>query len=318
MRRETGGRCASAVIFLCLLGACGPSSTGYQGYVEGEFVYVASSQAGRLEAVFVERGDEVEPGALLFRLEATLEAEALDHAARELAAAEARLADLRVGRRPEERAVVRAQLAQSRAMARNAEEQLERTRRLFEAGAVSEAQLDESRAAAESAVARVAELERQLEVAALPGRAQQIAAAEAQVEAARATLAQAEWRLAEKSPRAEEAARVFDVVYREGEWVPAGRPVLRLLPEDHVKIRFFVPEAALSSIRVGQVVKVECDGCAPGLSATVRYVSAEAEYTPPVIYSQETREKLVFMVEAWPSPEVAPSLHPGQPVTVQP
>ncbi|WP_028079269.1 HlyD family secretion protein [Solimonas soli] len=306
------------VVAAMLLSACGRAPPAYQGYVEGEFVYVASSQAGRLEALAVRRGDSVQAGAPLFRLEATLEAAARQQAARQFGAAQAQLADLQTGKRAPEVAVVRAQLAQALAAARNAAEQLRRDQALIDTGAVARAQLDASRAQADSAAARVDELRRQLEVAGLPGREQQLAAAAAQAEAARAALAQADWRLAEKTLAAPDAGRVYDTLYRKGEWVAAGSPVVRLLPPGNIKLRFFVPERALGALRVGQGVRLHCDGCARDVAATIRYVSSEAEYTPPVIYSNETRDKLVFMVEAWPAPQDAAQLHPGQPVTVSP
>jgi HlyD family secretion protein len=98
--------------------------------------------------------------------------------------------------------------------------------------------------------------------------------------------------------------------------VPAGSPVVRLLPPANVKIRFFVPEPVVGSLRSGQKVALRCDGCEAAVTAAVTYVASEAEYTPPVIYSNETRAKLVFMIEARPAPGQAQSLHPGQPVTV--
>jgi HlyD family secretion protein len=109
---------------------------------------------------------------------------------------------------------------------------------------------------------------------------------------------------------------VEDRLRRPGEWVEAGGVVLSLLPPENVKVRFFVPEPLLGAMRVGQRVGLRCDGCPDDLSGTVRFIAPEAEYTPPVLYSVESRAKLVFMVEAWPDPGTA--LHPGQPVDVDP
>jgi HlyD family secretion protein len=105
-------------------------------------------------------------------------------------------------------------------------------------------------------------------------------------------------------------------MYRSGEWVPAGSPVVRMLPPENIKVRFFVPEAVLSSLSLGHKVAIRCDSCAADISASIRYISNQAEYTPPIIYSNDTRSKFVFMVEARPQPADAVKLHPGQPVQV--
>ena len=94
---------------------------------------------------------------------------------------------------------------------------------------------------------------------------------------------------------------MFDTLYREGEWVAAGSPVVRMLPPQNVKVRFFVPQAIVGGLAHGRAVAIQCDGCGADIPATLTYVSNEAEFTPPVIYSNETRSKLVFMVEARPS-----------------
>jgi HlyD family secretion protein len=134
------------------------------------------------------------------------------------------------------------------------------------------------------------------------------------VRAARAQLEQAEWRLGELSQAAPKAGRVIDTLYRPGEWVAAGAPVISMLPPDNVKVRFFVPEPQLGAIQIGDEVQVDCDACAPDLVAEISFIAPEAEYTPPVIYSREMRAKLVYMVEA--KPRQTDSLRPGQPVDV--
>jgi HlyD family secretion protein len=106
-------------------------------------------------------------------------------------------------------------------------------------------------------------------------------------------------------------------MYREGEWVPAGSPVLRMLPPENVKVRFFVPQTLVGALAIGQNVVLHCDGCTANVPAKITFISPEAEYTPPIIYSNETRSKLVFMIEARPAPDKAVGLHPGQPVEVR-
>ncbi|MBS1767170.1 MAG: HlyD family efflux transporter periplasmic adaptor subunit [Acidobacteria bacterium] len=304
-----------AIIFPILLVGCGHSARRYQGYVEGEFVNVAPSQAGRLDHLAVSRGDEVAQGAPLFALECAQETAARQQAADQLKAAQAQLADLRLGKRPPEVEAVRAQLAQAVAQQRNLTAQLNRDEAQFKQQLISAAQMDQSRAASESADASVRELKSQLAVVQLPGREDQIRAQEAAVAAAKAALDQADWKLAQKSVAAPKAGLVQDTLYREGEWVAAGSPVARLLPPGNVKVRFFVPETEVGSLRPGQAVAIRCDGC-PDLDGRITFISTQAEFTPPVIYSENTRSKLVFMVEARPAPADGLKLHPGQPVAV--
>uniref|UniRef100_UPI0005702C6C HlyD family secretion protein n=1 Tax=Verrucomicrobium sp. BvORR106 TaxID=1403819 RepID=UPI0005702C6C len=152
-------------------------------------------------------------------------------------------------------------------------------------------------------------------VAKLGGRPDAIAAAQSGVKAARDQLAGAEWRLKEKSQASPATGRVEDTLYEAGEWIPAGTPVVTLLPPENVKIRFYVPETRLARLAKGSSVEIRMDG-ATSVQATVSFVSNQAEYTPPVIYSREIREKLVFLCEARPKPEDAAKLHPGQPVEV--
>ena len=305
------------IALMLALGLAGCSRTAqnrFQGYVEGDFVQVATSESGRLDRLAVAKGDAVEAGVPLFGLEAVPEAAALRQAQAQLAAAAAQLQDLQSGKRPLEVDVIRAQLDQARAEAKKAAAERERDTAQLASGGIAQAQLDRSQAAADAAAARVLELERQHAVAGLPARDDQIRAQQAQVAAAQALVEQAEWRLGQKTVAAPVAGLVFDTLYQPGEWVAAGRPVVRLLPAGNVKIRFFVPETALGRLGIGQVLQVRCDGGAAEIPAIITYISTEAEYTPPIIYSNETRSKLVFMVEARPDNGV--NLHPGQPVEV--
>jgi HlyD family secretion protein len=294
------------LVAAALAAGCGREARDvFQGYAEAEYVDVATSEPGQLERVAVAKGDAIEAGAPLFALEAAREAAAVRQAQEQLAAAQAQLQDLRQGKRPPELA---------RAEATRAAAERERDAAQFASGGIAQAQVDRSQAAADAAAARVRELERQLDVAQLPARADQIAAQQALVAAAQAAVDQAAWRLGQKTVAAPVAGKVFDVLYQPGEWVAAGRPVVRLLPPGNVKIRFFVPETALGALAVGQALAVRCDGCADDIPAKIAYISPEAEYTPPIIYSNETRSKLVLMVDARPLDGA--NLHPGQPLEV--
>lgn len=315
MRRILITAC-SLIVAGWLSGCARHDDNAYQGYIEGEYVYLGSSQAGKLTQLSVARGQTVKADAALFALDPVDETAALGQAQQQLAAARAQLADIETGKRVPEVNVNRAQLAQAVANARKASLQLTRDETQFSAGGIAKAQLDDSRANADATAAQVRELTSQVEVARLPGRSQQIAAQHAQIAAAVAVVAQAQWKLDQKRVNAPADGLVYDTLYRIGEWVPAGSPVVQMLPPQNVKVRFFVAEKVVGGLAPGRDVTIHCDGCAADVPAKITYVSNEAEYTPPVIYSNESRTKLVFMIEAHPSVADATKLHPGQPVTV--
>jgi HlyD family secretion protein len=300
-----------------LLGCSHSRIDTFQGYIEGEFVYLASSQPGHLEHLAVTRGQQVDLGALLFSLEATQERAEQHQAQQQLAAARATLADLETGKRPPEIGVIRAQLTQAEAAAQKSAQQRERDEAQYRSGGISREQLQSTLALASSDAAHVRELQSQLDVARLPGRQQQLKSQSGQVEAAQAVLAQADWRVEQKTVVAPKAGLVYDTLYREGEWVAAGNPVVRMLPPQNIKVRFFVPETLLGKLTLGGKIDLKCDGCTAAIPATITYVSSDAEYTPPVIYSNDTRAKLIYMIEAHPTPEDAAKLRPGQPLEVQ-
>jgi HlyD family secretion protein len=287
-----------------------------QGYVEGEFVYVASPLAGALENLHVERGAQVEAGDPLFELDSTPERAALEEARRRLAQGRATWEDLKKGKRPTEIAALEAQLKEAKAAFVYSEAELVRQERLARTNAIAASDLDLARSRRDQDRQRVAQLESDLQTAQLGSRADQIVAAEANVRALEAALAKAEWDLGQKRQAAPQAALVFDTLYREGEWVAAGRPVVALLPPQNIKVRAFVPEPRIGAIRVGQPAQVIVDGVREPCAGKVSFISPQAEFTPPVIYSQESRAKLVFKVELVFDPETAAKLHPGQPVDV--
>jgi HlyD family secretion protein len=204
-----------------------------------------------------------------------------------------------------------------RAQAVLATSELARTQQLVSQGFLSPSKLDDARAASRQADARVAELNAALRVARLPSRNDERAAADALADAARAALAQQQWREQQTQQRAPAEAQVADTFYRVGEWVNAGQPVVSLLPATAIKARFFVPEAELGTLKVGQNVELRCDGCGAPLPARIDFIATRAEYTPPVIYSNAQRARLVFMVEARPAASDAARLKPGQPLDVR-
>src|SRR5437660_3322650 len=245
-------RAAGALILLLLLGSCSdPPKNRFQGYVEGEFVYVASPLAGTLESLQVRRGDQVKAGDPLFALDETPE-----KAARE----------------------------QIEAALVHSEAEYARQDKLFHTGVAATQDLDRARSTRDQDKRR---------------------------------LTQTDWSFLQKRRSAPQAGLVYDTLYRQGEWVAAGKPVVVLLPPQNIKVRAFVPETRVGSIHYGDEVRVAADGVRDPFVGKVSYISPRAEYTPPVIYSRESRAKLVFMVESVFDPQVAANLHPGQPVDVQ-
>lgn len=311
------GRVAGFAL-LSLAAGCGrPHPEHVQGYVEGEFVYVASPYAGAVESLQVQRGAQVKAGDALFVLESVAEKAARDEAERRLAQARANLEDVKKGRRPTEIESIEAQLSQAKAAREHSLREFTRQQRLAGTGAVSDEDIDRARLAHDQDLQRVTQLEADLKTARLGARVDQVAAAEAEAHAREAALAKAEWDFAQKRQKAAQAGLVFDTLYREGEWVAAGRPVVVLLPPQNIKVRAFVPETRIGAVHPGIPVQVRVDGVSEPFTGKVSYISPQAEYTPPVIYSQENRSKLVFMIEAVFDPAVAARLHPGQPVDVQ-
>src|SRR6266481_2932336 len=245
-------RGAGALILLLLLDSCSdPPKNRFQGYVEGEFVYVASPLAGTLQSLQVRRGDQVNAGDPLFALDETPEKAARDQ--------------------------IKAALVLSEA-------EYSRQNQLFRTGVAAAQDLDRARSARDQDERR---------------------------------LTQTEWSFLQKRQSAPRAGLVYDTLYREGEWVAAGKPVVVLLPPQNIKVRAFVPETRVGAIHYGDKVRVAVDGVRDAFVGKVSYISPRAEYTPPVIYSRETRDKLVFMIEAVFDPAFAANLHPGQPVDLQ-
>ena len=303
---------------LLALAACSPDVPApLQGYVEGEYVRVAAPIAGTLVKLETRRGQVVDIGTPLFALEAESEDAGRREAEARVRQAGANRDNVRSARRPTEIASVRAQLAQAEATAAFSEKELARQLDLVAKGFVSRQAADSARATRDRDRDRVAEMRNTLATTAAGARPDELRAAEADVKASEEALAQADWKLRQKSVAATAKGVVADTLFVQGEWVAAGAPVVSILPPGNVKVRFFVPEPRLGAIKVGQRIEVACDGCGAAIGATVGFVAPQAEYTPPVIYSKDSRAKLVFLVEARASEADSARLHPGQPVDVR-
>ena len=293
-----------------------PAATGYQGYLEGDFIYVAAPLAGRLDKLAVQKGARVAQGAELFTLEQSAELSGLREAVERLRQSQARLADLQKGQRPSELAALEARLAQARSATELSGRELARAAKLHDTAVMSDEDYDRTRLNHEANTKLVTETEAQLVTAQLGGRADAVAAAQADAAAAQAAVDRAGWNVAQKTQAAPRAALVYDTLFREGEFVPATTPVVALLPPENIKVRFFVPEAGFGALKAGDRVRVAITG-RPELEAHITYLSPTPEYTPPVLYNRENRSKLVFMVEAvFNDATAARDLHPGQPADV--
>lgn len=298
-------------------GCSRPASDLVQGYIYGEFVYVSSPYASTLKTLHVRQGAQVKAGDILFTLENVSEKSAKDEAEWRLEQARENLKDAQKGKRSSEIEAIRAQLKQAEAALLLSEKELSRQESLFLSGLTAAQETDRARSTYDQNRERVRQLEADIKTARLGLRNDQIAAAKANVQALEAALQKAEWDLSQKRQTAPQSGLVFDTFYREGEFVASGRPVITLLPPQNIKVRAFVPQTRISAIHIGDKVRVFVDGVPEPFIGTLSFISPQAEFTPPVIYSNESRAKLVFMIETVFDPETAVKLHPGQPVDVR-
>lgn len=294
-----------------------PGQFNYLGYVEGETTLVGPPQAGRLVSVAVEKGHDVMAGATLFALDPAQAKAEVARAEAAVATARATRDNLLTGKRQQEIEVIRAQIAQAEASLGLARKELQRSSTLASTGTAAQSRLDQAQEQVNFYQSRLAELKASEQVASLPARSPEIDAATSRVSEAEAQLEQAKEKLSDLSPAAPADALVDDVFFKAGEWVAVGQPVVSLLKPGDVTLRFFVPETVLARAAPGATVHFTCDGCAEPMAATISHVASQPEYTPPVIYSETARAKLVYLVEAKPAaPD--PRLRPGLPIEVEP
>jgi HlyD family secretion protein len=302
---------------LLTLGACQRAPSTYQGYAEGDYLYLASPDGGYLESLDAPRGRRVAAGDLVYRVGADPDAAHLSAAEASAGAAAERWANLKAPHRDSEVATLEANVRAAEAARTLAATQLERTKALYERRLIAASALDEAESAEASARANVDAARAALATyRSAVGRTAEVAAAKADAKAADASATALRWQVAHKSGVAPADGEIADTYFRPGEWVPAGTPVASLLPDGRRRIRFFVPTAVAARLSPGQRVSATCTGCAGPIGGTIDYIAPEAEYTPPVIYSRSERERLVFRIEAAPDPAVATQLRPGIPLDV--
>jgi HlyD family secretion protein len=264
------------------------------------------------------RGSRVKEGQTLFTVASDPDDQALTEAEARAGSVKEKLENLKEPRRPTEIAALEANLRVAEAGLRLATIQLQQQEALAQKNFVSKSKIDEARSSHDQAVAQVEAAKQQIATYRITlGRQAEVRGAAADLDAANAQVAQKRWIVERKAGTAPASGEVVETYYRPGEWVSAGSPVASLLPDTLRRLRFFVPETVIATIKPGDFVEATCDGCASPIRATVDFVSAQAEYTPPVIYSRGSREKLVFRIDAVPTPEQAPMLRPGLPVDVR-
>jgi HlyD family secretion protein len=296
-----------AIPAICLLASCEqPKNDYWLGYIEGELALIAPPQPGWITSIEVARGAKIKLGDALFTLDAVRELAARDNANAAIAAAneQASQAASQIAQAQAEEAQVETDIAKN-------EKELARQQELVRTGATPRRDLETAQAAYDSARAhRTQTVALQTQAAAARRQAQ------AQAHQAEANLTTAEFNLSERAVHAQIAGDVQDIYFRQGEYANAGAPVVAVLPPANVFVRFFVPEPQVSQLMLGSQVRISCDGCAAGLTGTISFIAAQAEFTPPVIYSTGNRERLVFKAEA----RVAGGLpiRPGVPVEVRP
>ncbi len=304
-----------AVAALALASCEDQNSNKITGYTEGDYVYVSAPDGGWVTQVLVQRGTQVKPGDALFTLDAEAQLAARNMAAEQAKQAQSQLTDLQKPRRPDEIAALEAAVRQAEANLAFAQSDFDRAAGLIAKGFVSQAVLEQKKSARDMADAQLKQARANLELGRKGSRPDEIAAAAANVSATKAALDRAEYALSQRQITSKVGARVEDTLRRTGEFVPPGGAVISLLPPGNVKVRFFVREADRARVPVGSTVRIHCDGCPADATAKVSFVAANAEYTPPVIYSIESREKLVWLIEAVPEGGTL-KLSPGQPVDV--
>lgn len=285
-----------------------------EGYVEGENIYLASPFYGVLHKLAVQRGDRVSKGTLLFSLDPNPQQMNINQAQADLTQAHSILADLKKPKRKQEIEAIEAQIAQTNAQITLADIRVSRYQKLVNKQASDKDSLDVALANLQQQKQLKTQYEANLALAKLGSRDDLIRAQQSQVDSLKAKIAIAQWELSQKTLYAPANGVIFDTYYRTGEYVAAQQPVLSILTPENIRIEFFVPLEFLAKLKTGQKISFDCEGCAKNNPAVISYISPDAEFLPPLVYSRENNTKLVFRIKAQiNSPDL---FKPGQPVMV--
>ena len=303
------------LLLIVILFGCGkPEHIQYQGYVEGENIFLASPFSGILVKQLVSRGQAVKKNELLLQLDPNPQQLTIVQAQNELQEAQRLYKDLLNPKRKPEIEAIKAQIKQVDAQIELAEIRVRRFRDLYARQATDKDSLDETVAHYNELKHLKSQHQSNLELALLGSREERIKAQKAKIDALKATLDESKWQLTQKSIYAPVSGKIFETYYIEGEFVKAQQPIASLLAPENVRIEFFIPVKELNRIKVGQKINFTCMNCSKTFQALISYVSPEAEYIPPLVYSRENEDKLVFRIKA---KILEPELFkPGQPITV--
>ncbi len=305
-----------ALLSCTFLAQCHSNDHELHGYVEGQLTYLSSPAEGKLLELMVKRGQQVKQAAALFTLDPLPESAELEFATASVNQAHANLNNLLVGKRPTELDAIRSQINEIKAKITFLQKEHQRYKILVSRSAIEQERLDRTVQDLAISTAQLKALEANLSTAKLPAREQEIKAAEATLTSTQAQFNKAHWILGEKELKAPLDGQVFDTYYKVGERVPANHPILSLLiPQDIIAV-FFVPEEQLASTHLQQKITILCDHCQSPYQGLISFISPEAQYTPPVIYSNSARSKLVYRVEAQIIPQDGKKLNPGQPIDI--
>ncbi len=299
-----------------LLGCSQPNNNSYQGYAETELIYIASPFSGTLHNLYVQRGQMVKIQQPLFELDQQPESNQLAQAQGNLAQAEANLVNLQQAQRGTVLAAIKAQIGQAEAQVQLTQAQLKRARILYKKRTIAKSDIDIAQANYNEAAEQLKQFKANLAEGELGARDELIKAQANLVKTMEATVQQAQWALQQKAQRAPNDAQVFDTYYNPGELVAEGSPVLSLYTPQTLHVIFYIPEPLLAQIHLGQIITINCENCSQLYQAKIDYISPQAEYTPPVVYSSDNNAKLVFMIRAQLLGKATETFHPGQPLQV--
>lgn len=306
----------SLFLLISIVSCSRPHEKQYQGYAETQLIYIASPFSGTLHNLYVQRGQEVKAQDALFDLDQQPESTQLAQAKGNLAQAQANLVNLQQGERTTILAGLKAQIGQAQAKVKLTQLQLQRARILFSQKTIAKNDLDIEEANYKEAVQQLKQFQANLAEGQQGARVPLIKAQEDLIASIKATVQQAEWALQQKAQRAPSDAQVFDTYYNPGEFVAQGAPVLSLYTPQTLHAIFYVSEPILAQIKLGQMVTITYLTYPNSYQARIDFISPQAEYTPPVVYSRENDVKLIFMVRARLLGEATAVFHPGQPLEV--
>lgn len=265
-------------IVLVLMG-CNEKDDSYNGYIDADLIYLSANFSGRLTDLAVLRGQSIQKDQFLFKLEQTSEQYGVEMS---------QLSDKSL----------LAQRAQILSKIHYGEINYARVLKMRSHEAASQNDLDVAKNDLSVLKEKLAEID-------------------AQIKSSEVNVADNQWRMQRKESFSPDEGIVFDTYYNKGEFVQAGQPVLALITSQHIKVVFFVPETELAKIKLDEKIKVSADGNPKLAVGKIFYISNIAEYTPPIIYSREERQRLVFRVEANVISPQLKALHLGQPVTLE-